>query len=140
MESFITGNIDLVSCLAVAYDAAIVVQGLLKMVAWTEHGMSSRMSRHIDMFGKMGIDREILDVYERSYRDESRDALICWIAALAISVVAGIVPWARGAGVAFALSSVPAVAVSIRCIVMAVRDMADVRDVLAETGLGTPDA
>ena len=35
------------------------------------------MSRYIDRFGKMGIDREILEVYARSYLDESRNALIC---------------------------------------------------------------
>ncbi|WP_286168534.1 hypothetical protein [Eggerthella sp. AM16-19] len=114
--------------------------GFLKMVAWTEHGMSSRMSRYIDRFGKMGIDREILEVYARSYLDESRNALICWIVGLAITMAVGIVIWAHDVGVAVLLTSVVAAAVSIRCIVMAVRDVADIRDVLAETDLGTPTA
>lgn len=140
MVPFITGDIDLVSCLAVAYNAAVATMGLLKMAAWTEHGMSSRMSKYIDRFGRMGIDREILDVYALSYRDESRNALVCWIVGLAISMAAGLVPWARGAGMAVLLSSVPAAAVSIRCIVMAVKDMADIRDVMAETDLGTHNA
>lgn len=140
MVPFITGNIDLVSCTAMTFDAAVATMGLLRMAAWTEHDMSSRMSRYIDMFGKMGLDREILEVYARSYRDESRNTLICWIVCLAASMAAGLVPWARGAGVAALLTSVVAAAVSIRCIVMAARDMADIRDVLAETDLGTPAA
>ena len=129
MAPFISENIDLVPCMAMAFNAAIATMGFLKMVAWTEHGMSSRMSRYIDRFGKMGIDREILEVYARSYLDESRNALICWIVGLAITI-----------GVAILLTSVVAAAVSIRCIVMAVRDVADIRDVLAETDLGTPTA
>lgn len=140
MAPFITENIDLVSCMAMAYDAAIATMGLLKMAAWNEHDMSSRMSRYIDKFGKMGIDREILEVYARSYLDESRNALICWIVGLVITMAVGIVIWARGVGVAVLLTSVVAAAVSIRCIVMAVRDMADIRDALAETDLGAPTA
>ena len=136
MAPFISENIDLVPCMAMAFNAAIATMGFLKMVAWTEHGMSSRMSRYIDRFGKMGIDREILEVYARSYLDESRNALICWIVGLAITMAVGIVIWAHDVGVA----SVVAAAVSIRCIVMAVRDVADIRDVLAETDLGTPTA
>ena len=134
MAPFISENIDLVPCMAMAFNAA------MKMVAWTEHGMSSRMSRYIDRFGKMGIDREILEVYARSYLDESRNALICWIVGLAIAMAVGIVIWAHDVGVAVLLTSVVAAAVSIRCIVMAVRDVADIRDVLAETDLGTPTA
>ena len=65
MAPFISENIDLVPCMAMAFNAAIATMGFLKMVAWTEHGMSSRMSRYIDRFGKMGIDREIW----RSMRD-----------------------------------------------------------------------
>ena len=76
-----------------AFNAAIATMGFLKMVAWTEHGMSSWMSRYIDRFGKMGIDREILEVYARSYLDESRNALICWIVGLAITMAVGIVIW-----------------------------------------------
>lgn len=140
MAPFIADNIGLVSCLAVASDVMVSVMGLLKMAAWTEHGMSSKMSRYIDRFGKMGIDREGLDTYARSYRDESRHALMSWVACLAVSMAAGLVPWAFSAGTAILLSSIPAVAVSIRCIVMAVRDVADVRDVLVDTGLGTPTA
>ena len=134
MAPFISENIDLVPCMAIA------TMGFLKMVAWTEHDMSSRMSRYIDRFGKMGIDREILEVYARSYLDESRNALICWIVGLAITMAVGIVIWAHDVGVAVLLTSVVAAAVSIRCIVMAVRDVADIRDVLAETDLGTPTA
>lgn len=52
----------------------------------------------------------------------------------------GIVIWAHDVGVAVLLTSVVAAAISIRCIVMAVRDVADIRDVLAETDLGTPTA
>ena len=52
----------------------------------------------------------------------------------------GIVIWAHDVGVAVLLTSVVAAAVSIRCIVMAVRDVTDIRDVLAETDLGTPTA
>ena len=133
-------KISLVPCMAMAFNAAIATMGFLKMVAWTEHGMSSRMSRYIDRFGKMGIDREILEVYARSYLDESRNALICWIVGLAITMAVGIVIWAHDVGVAALLTSVVAAAVSIRCIVMAVRDVADIRDVLAETDLGTPTA
>lgn len=140
MVPFITGNIDLVSCTAMTFDAAVATMGLLRMAAWTEHDMSSRMSRYIDRFGKMGIDREILEVYARSYLDESRNALICWIVGLAITMAVGIVIWAHDVGVAVLLTSVVAAAVSIRCIVMAVRDVADIRDVLAETDLGTPTA
>ena len=145
MAPFISENIDLVPCMAMAFNAAIATMGFLKMVAWTEHGMSSRMSRYIDRFGKMGIDREILEVYARSYLDESRNALICWIVGLAITmavgiVAVGIVIWAHDVGVAVLLTSVVAAAVSIRCIVMAVRDVADIRDVLAEIDLGTPTA
>ena len=131
MAPFISENIDLVPCMAMA----IATMGFLKMVAWTEHGMSSRMSRYIDRFGKMGIDREILEVYARSYLDESRNALICWIVGLAITMAVGIV-----IGAVVLLTSVVAAAVSIRCIVMAVRDVADIRDVLAEIDLGTPTA
>lgn len=140
MAPFISENIDLVPCMAMAFNAAIATMGFLKMVAWTEHGMSSRMSRYIDRFGKMGIDREILEVYARSYLDESRNALICWIVGLAITMAVGIVIWAHDVGVAVLLTSVVAAAVSIRCIVMAVRDVADIRDVLAEIDLGTPTA
>ena len=126
MAPFISENIDLVPCMAMAFNAAIATMGFLKMVAWTEHGMSSRMSRYIDRFGKMGIDREILEV--------------CWIVGLAITMAVGIVIWAHDVGVAVLLTSVVAAAVSIRCIVMAVRDVADIRDVLAEIDLGTPTA
>lgn len=140
MAPFISENIDLVPCMAIAFNAAIATMGFLKMVAWTEHGMSARMSRYIDRFGKMGIDREILEVYARSYLDESRNALICWIVGLAITMAVGIVLWAHDVGVAILLTSVVAAAVSIRCIVMAVRDVADIRDVLAETDLSTPTA
>ena len=135
MAPFISENIDLVPCMAMAFNAAIATMGFLKMVAWTEHGMSSRMSRYIDRFGKMGIDREILEVYARS-----RNALICWIVGLAITMAVGIVIWAHDVGAVVLLTSVVAAAVSIRCIVMAVRDVADIRDVLAETDLGTPTA
>ena len=153
MAPFISENIDLVPCMAMAFNAAIATMGFLKMVAWTEHGMSSRMSRYIDrflldqdggligsLFGKMGVDREILEVYAQSYLDESRNALICWIVGLAITMAVGIVIWAHDVGAAVLLTSVVAAAVSIRCIVMAVRDVADIRDVLAETDLGTPTA
>lgn len=140
MAPFIADNIGLVSCLAVASDVMVSVMGLLKMAAWTEHGMSSKMTRYIDRFSRMGIDREGLDTYARSYRDESRHALMCWIVCLVVSMAAGLVPWAFGAGTAVFLSSIPAVAVSIRCIVMAVRDVADVQDVLAATGLDIPEA
>ena len=140
MAPFIADNIGLVSCLAVASDVMVSVMGLFKMAAWTEHGMQSKMARYIDRFGKMGIDREGLDTYARSYRDESRHALMCWMACLAVSMVAGLVPRAFGAGTAVLLFSVPSAAVSIRCIVMAVKDMADIRDVLAETGIGAPNA
>ena len=136
MAPFISENIDLVPCMAMAFNAAIATMGFLKMVAWTEHGMSSRMSR----YGKMGIDREILEVYARSYLDESRNALICWIVGLAITMAVGIVIWAHDVGAVVLLTSVVAAAVSIRCIVMAVRDVADIRDVLAEIDLGTPTA
>ena len=85
----------------------------------------------------MGIDREILEVYARSYLDESRNALICWIVGLAITMAVGIVIWAHDVGAVVLLTSVVAAAVSIRCIVMAVRDVADIRDVLAEIDLGT---
>ena len=87
-----------------------------------------------------GIDREILEVYARSYLDESRNALICWIVGLAITMAVGIVIWAHDVGAVVLLTSVVAAAVSIRCIVMAVRDVADIRDVLAEIDLGTPTA
>ena len=140
MVPFITENINLVSCLAMTSEAMIAILGLLKMAVWTEHGMSSKMARYIDRFGKMGVGDDGLETYARSYRDESRHALVCWIVCLAVSMVAGLVPWAFGAGTAVLLLSVPAVAVSIRCIVMAVRDVADVRDVLVDTGLGTPTA
>lgn len=140
MVPFISENIDLVPCMAMAFNAAIATMGFLKMVTWTEHDMSSRMSRYIDRFGKMGIDREILEVYAQSYLDESRNALICWIVGLVITMAVGMVIWARGIGAAVLLTSVVAAAVSIRCIVMAVRDVADIRDVLAETDLGTPTA
>ena len=140
MVPFISENIDLVPCMAMAFNAAIATMGFLKMVTWTEHDMSSRMSRYIDRFGKMGIDLEILEVYAQSYLDESRNALICWIVGLVITMAVGIVIWARGVGVAVLLTSVVAAAVSIRCIVMAVRDMADIRDALAETDLGAPTA
>ena len=139
MAPFISENIDLVPCMAMAFNAAIATMGFLKMVAWTEHGMSSRMSRYIDRFGKMGIDREILEVYARSYLDESRNALICWIVGLAITMAVGIVIWAHDVGAVVLLTSVVAAAVSIRCIVMAVRDVADIRDVLAEIDLRHPD-
>lgn len=59
---------------------------------------------------------------------------------LAITMAVGIVIWAHDVGAAVLLTSVVAAAVSIRCIVMAVRDVADIRDVLAETDLGTPTA
>ena len=111
MAPFISENIDLVPCMAMAFNAAIATMGFLKMVAWTEHGMSSRMSRYIDRFGKMGIDREILEVYARSYLDESRNALICWIVGLAITMAVGIVVWAHDVGVAVLLTSVVAAAV-----------------------------
>lgn len=81
-----------------------------------------------------------MEVYAQSYLDESRNALICWIVGLVITMAVGIVIWARGIGVAVLLTSVVAAAVSIRCIVMAVRDMADIRDVLVKTDLGTPTA
>ena len=135
MVPFISENIDLVPCMAMAFNAAIATMGFLKMVTWTEHDMSSRMSRYIDRFGKMGME-----VYAQSYLDESRNALICWIVGLVITMAVGMVIWARGIGVAVLLTSVVAAAVSIRCIVMAVRDVADIRDVLAETDLGTPTA
>lgn len=39
MAPFISENIDLVPCMAMAFNAAIATMGFLKMVAWTEHGM-----------------------------------------------------------------------------------------------------
>lgn len=45
MAPFISVKISLVPCMAMAFNAAIATMGFLKMVAWTEHGMSSRMSR-----------------------------------------------------------------------------------------------
>lgn len=140
MAPFISENIDLVPCMAMAFNAAIATMGFLKMVAWTEHGMSSRMSRYIDRFGKMASTARFWRSMPRSYLDESRNALICWIVGLAITMAVGIVIWAHDVGVAVLLTSVVAAAVSIRCIVMAVRDVADIRDVLAEIDLGTPTA
>lgn len=88
----------------------------------------------------MGIDREILEVYAAivSRRVAQRAHLLDrWPRH---HYGCGIVIWAHDVGVAVLLTSVVAAAVSIRCIVMAVRDVADIRDVLAEIDLGTPTA
>lgn len=140
MVPFIVDNIGLISCFAMGSNVMVSITGLLKMAAWTEHAMSSKMARYIDMFDRMGLEREGLENYARSYRDESRHALMAWIACLALSMAAGFVPWALGGKLAALLSSIPAAAVSIRCIVMAVKDVADVRDALAESGLDAPEA